>query len=113
MSPDHKPIVWLLGSLTTPPLTDASRVEAGFLLRLLQSGERLSLPQSRPMPTVGRHCHELRIVDEKLTWRIFYRIDSDAIVIPHWMAKKSQTTAKKDIDLARKRLKHYDSIGDS
>lgn len=111
MSPNHKPLVWLLGSLSTPPLTDTARVEAGFLIRLLQSGEKLSLPHSKPMPTVGRNCHELRIVDEKLTWRIFYRIDNDAIVIPHWMAKKTQSTAKKDIDLARTRLKQYDSVG--
>lgn len=113
MSPNHKPLVWVSETLTTPPLTITARIEAGYLLRLLQSGEKLSLPHSRPMPTVGRNCHELRIVDEKLTWRIFYRIDDDAIVIPHWMAKKTQATVKKDIDLARKRLKQYDSVGGS
>lgn len=109
----HKPLVWLSETLTTPPLTVAARIEAGYLLRLLQSGEKLSLPHSRPMPTMERTCHELRIVDEKLNWRVFYRIDDDAIVIPHWTAKKTQATTKKDIDLARTRLKHYDSVGNN
>jgi phage-related protein len=33
------------------------------------------------MPGLGRGCHELRVVDERATWRIVYRIDADAIVI--------------------------------
>jgi hypothetical protein len=41
----------------------AARLEAGFLLRRLQRGELLSMPQSRPMPGIGARCHELRIND--------------------------------------------------
>jgi len=55
--------MWLHGEVRTPPLTAVARVEAGVLLRRLQRGESLGLPQSRPMPAVGRGCHELRIVD--------------------------------------------------
>jgi phage-related protein len=33
------------------------------------------------MPSIGRHCHELRIPDTDKSWRIIYRIDEDAIVI--------------------------------
>jgi phage-related protein len=33
------------------------------------------------MPSIARACHELRVQDEEQTWRIVYRIDSDAIVI--------------------------------
>jgi hypothetical protein len=39
-------------------------VEGGMLLRRLQRGETLSMPESRPMPTIGPRCHELRVDDE-------------------------------------------------
>jgi len=70
-------------------MRDAARVEAGFLLRKLQAGESLGLPHSRPMPSIGTHCHELRIQDEKRTWRLVYRIDRDAVVILEVFAKTS------------------------
>lgn len=52
-----------------------------FFLRLLQQGELLSLPHSRPMPSIGKGCHELRIIDKDSTWRIVYYVDAEAIVI--------------------------------
>jgi phage-related protein len=76
-----KVLVWLHGEIKTPPLSSAARIEAGFLLRRLQMGELLSLPHSRPMPSIGSRCHELRIDDRDKTWRVVYRIDNDAIVI--------------------------------
>ena len=33
------------------------------------------------MPDIGPRCHELRIPDRETPWRIFYRIDKDAIDI--------------------------------
>ena len=69
----------------------------------------MSLPQSRPMPSIGIHCHELRINDENKTWRLFYRIDADAIVVILWMEKKNNKTPDEVIDLCRKRLKSYDA----
>jgi phage-related protein len=69
MSPDDKFLVWLSGEVKTPPFSAEARLEAGFLLRRLQQGEKLSLPQCRPMPSVGAGCHELRIVDQDVTWR--------------------------------------------
>ena len=58
-----KPIVWLRGEVKTPPFSKEARIEAGYLLRLLQRGETLGLPHSRPMPAIGPWCHELRIND--------------------------------------------------
>ena len=89
MSPNDKPLVWLHGEVRTPPFSKQARIEAGFLLRLLQKGERLSLPHSRPMPSIGSHCHELRINDRNETWRIVYRIDYDAIVVLEVFPKKT------------------------
>ena len=70
MSPHDKPLVWLHGHVKTPPFSREARLEAGFLLRRLQQGEKLGLPHSRPMPSVGARCHELRINDVDNTWRI-------------------------------------------
>jgi phage-related protein len=110
MSPNHKKLVWLSSLLATPPLSQEARVEAGYLLRRIQSGENIGMPHSRPMPTIGKGCHELRINDKNTIWRIFYRIDSDFIVIPHWTTKKTQKTSQSDINLCQSRLTQYDSI---
>ena len=109
MSPHDKPLAWLYGEIKTPPFSSAARVEAGYLLRRLQRGEPLSMPQSRPMPGIGLRCYELRIVDEKKTWRIVYRIDRDAVVVAEVFSKKTEQTPKRILDLCKKRLKEYDN----
>ena len=108
MSTKHKPLVWLHALPKTPPLSQKARIEAGYLLRLLQLGVNLSLPQSRPMPSIGVHCHELRIQDENQIWRLFYRVDADAIIVVLWLEKKTNKTPDEVINLCRKRLKFYD-----
>lgn len=107
-APVDKDIVWLHGEVKTPPLSRDARIEAGTLLRRLQRGEKLSMPHSRPMPSIGRRCHELRIVDEDQTWRIIYRIDVDAIVILEVFSKKTGKTSQGVIDSCKKRLVAYD-----
>jgi len=102
-----KPLVWLHGEVKTPPFSRAARVEAGFLLRRLQNGEMIDMPTSRPMPTIGPACHELRIDDDDVTFRIVYHIDSEAIVILEVFQKKSRTTPQRVIDVARRRLRSY------
>ncbi len=67
--PDQKSLVWLKGEIKTPPFSREARIEAGFLLRQLQQEEMLSLPHSRPMPSIGKNCHELRITDQNKIWR--------------------------------------------
>lgn len=104
-----KPLVWLVGKVATPPLSKDARIEAGCLLRRLQQGQRLSMPHSRPMPSIGRRCHELRIDDSTRTWRIIYRIDTDAVVIACVFEKKTGTTPKRRIAESRQRLKQYDA----
>jgi phage-related protein len=79
-----------------------------MLLRRLQQGEYLGLPHSRPMPSIGPGCHELRIQDKNSTWRIIYRIDPDAIIIGDVFNKKSQQTPKAVIDNCKRRFKRYD-----
>ena len=107
---DDKPLVWLHGEVKTPPFSKEARLEAGLLLRRLQQGESIGMPHSRPMPSVERRCHELRIEDENQTWRILYAIEPDAIVILEVFSKKRGTTPKTVIDNATKRVKHYRAI---
>ena len=116
MSPQHKVLIFLHGEVKTPPFSLAARLEAGFLLRRLQAGEKLSMPHSRPMPTIGRRCHELRINDKSKTWRIIYRIDSNAILVPEVFEKKTHLssevgnkTPKKVIEACQQRLNLYDT----
>lgn len=108
-APD-KPLVWLHTEIKTPPLSQDARIEAGVLLRRLQRGESLSLPQSRAMSSIGSRCHELRIVDRDDAWRIIYRIDSDAVVIVEVFSKKSQKTPSSVIERCRARLRRYDDL---
>lgn len=109
MSIRDKPLVWLHRELKTPPFSAMARIEAGYLLRLLQKGEKLSLPHSRPMPGIGARCHELRIVDQAKSWRVIYRIDADAIIVLEVFQKKTQETPKDLIDKCKGRIKQYDS----
>jgi len=107
MTPQDKPLIWMHGAVRTPPFSENARIEAGYLLRQLQKGLALSPPQSRPMPSIGTHCHELRINDENLTWRIIYRIYSDAILILEVFEKKTNKTPKSIIDVCKQRIKRY------
>ena len=104
-----KPLAWLHGQVKTPPFSKEARTEVGLLLRRLQQGEILGLPHSRPMPTIGVRCHELRIQDAEATWRVVYRIDRDAVIIADVFAKKTQHTPKSVVEVCRLRLKNYDA----
>jgi phage-related protein len=101
-------VVWLEGGVKTPPFSRQARLEAGVLLRRLQSGEMLGMPHSRPMTSIGRRCHELRIQDVQATWRIVYRLDHDAVVVLDVFRKETQRTPQRVIDACRARLRRYD-----
>jgi phage-related protein len=72
MEERSKPLAWLHGEVKTPPFSQEARMEVGVLLRQLQEGDTLGLPHSRPMPSIGTSCHELRIRDVDKNWRIIY-----------------------------------------
>lgn len=106
---EDKPVVWLSGEVKTPPFSKGARLAAGFLLRRLQQGETVGMPHGRAIPSVGRRCHELRIVDEHQTGRILLRIDPDAVVVLDVFSKKTRATPKKVIEACRQRLRRYDA----
>jgi phage-related protein len=109
----NKPLVWLQGEVKTPPFSQTARIEAGVLLRRLQQGDNLELPHSRPMPSIGVHCHELRIRDVDKNWRIIYRIDDDAILVVAVFNKTTRTTPNSVVDTCKKRLIQYDKDASS
>jgi phage-related protein len=109
VSADDKPLLWLHGEIKTPPFSRGARIEAGFLLRRLQRGETLTSPHSRPMPSIGPRCHELRINDVAANWRIVYRIEEDAIVLLEVFRKTTARTPPQVIDVCKARLRGYES----
>jgi phage-related protein len=104
---NRKSIVWLSGEVRTPPFSSEARIKAGFLLRLLQNGEILGFPHSRPLREIGKNCYELRIQDAQHSWRIAYHIDSEAIVILEVFDKKTNRTPLRIIEVCKSRLDRY------
>jgi phage-related protein len=92
-------------------MSSDARVEAGILLRRLQRGEALSMPESRPMPSIGPRCHELRIDDIALKkeWRIVYYVGRSAIAVLDIFAKKTRETPGDVISNCRRRLADFRS----
>ena len=108
MNTEDKPLIWLHGEIKTPPFSPLARIETGVLLRRLQRGQLIPLPHSRSMPSIGPRCHELRIHDIDATWRMIYRLDSDAVIIGEVFSKKTTKTPKKIIDICKRRFQEYD-----
>lgn len=78
--------------------------DAGYQLDKVQNGEQPD--DFKPMPAVGAGVEEIRIRDDEGIFRIIYtaRIEN-AVYVLHAFKKKTQQTAKADIDLAKDRLK--------
>ena len=108
MVDEDRPLVWLAGEVKTPPFSAEARIEAGVLLRRIQRGESIGMPHSRPMPSVGKRCHELRVQDSNKTWRIMHRRDRDAVVILEVFEKKTAKTPRRVIEACKRRLQQYD-----
>ncbi|PCI69165.1 MAG: hypothetical protein COB26_00340 [Piscirickettsiaceae bacterium] len=83
---------------------DVARSEAGFELRELQKG--YAPVDWKPMTSIGVGVKEIRIKGEQGIFRVIYVTKYlDRVVVLHAFQKKTQKTAKKEIDLAKKRLK--------
>jgi phage-related protein len=106
---NRKPLVWLRSEVKTPPLSRRARVELGYRLRLLQEGITLAMPYSRPMKSIGKSCHELRVKDAGVNWRLVIRVDSDAIVVAGLFRKTAPQATRRLIVACRRRLSEYDA----
>jgi phage-related protein len=83
---------------------ELARSEAGYQLHLVQNG--LAPVDAKAVPSIGAGAVELRIWEEAGTFRVMYvaRL-ADAVYVLHCFQKKTQQTAKRDVELTRKRLK--------
>jgi phage-related protein len=78
------------------------RREAGYQLGRVQNG--LEPEDFKPMSDVGSGVQEIRIKDEAGIFRVLYVAKlEDAVYVLHCFQKKTQRTAKSDLDLASKR----------
>lgn len=87
-------------------LPDNIRSDLADALARLDEGQTLSMPLSRPLPSIGRGVHELRLKDRSGAYRVVYAIVKGGHVhVVHAFKKTTQATPRKHIELVRKRLK--------
>ena len=104
----RKPLRWLADEITAPQFSLTAVLEVGALLKIVALGGMLAMPHSRPMPSIGKRCHELRVSDRNQTWRIVYHIAQDGIVVLDVFSKKSRATPKQVVDRCKRRLRRYE-----
>jgi phage-related protein len=100
-----KPLVFLGDALEQlRDFPEDARRQAGVQLHKVQLG--LDPSDWKPMATIGPGVREIRIRDEAGAFRVIYvaRIE-DAVYVLHAFQKKTQQTAKRDLDLAALRLR--------
>jgi phage-related protein len=102
-----KTIIWDKSALEVVRSFSAEvRQEMGALLRILQDGGQLGMPQSKPMKQLALSAFELRIKDRDGIYRVFYVLfDKDRILVPHAFTKKTQKTPRQEIETGKKRLR--------
>jgi phage-related protein len=105
MRPRLKPIAFCGTSLNElRKFPEAARQEAGFELYRVQRG--LDPTDWKPMLTIGRGVREIRIRDEAGAYRVIYIATlAEAVYVLHAFQKKTQRTAKRELDLAASRLR--------
>jgi phage-related protein len=83
-------------------LPETVQETAGFQLFKVQQGNE---PDDwKPMRTVGPGVQELRVRDESGAYRVFYVAKfEEAVYVLHVFEKRSQKTAKADLELGKNR----------
>lgn len=82
------------------------KAKLGELILDLQLGESVSMPNSRPMPSVAPGVSELRVKDSQNQYRAFYYLKvAGRVLVFHSFVKKTEKTLKREIDIGKKRLK--------
>jgi phage-related protein len=83
---------------------EGARRAAGYQIERVQRG--LEPDDCKPMTAVGHGVREIRVRDRAGAFRIMYLATlADRIVVLHAFQKKTQRTARGDIELASKRLR--------
>jgi len=99
-----KPIEFLGDSLRNlREFPDDAKRDAGYQLDRVQHG--LQPEDFKPMPTIGKGVEEIRVRGDTGAYRVIYTARlADAVYVLHAFQKKTQTTSKRDIELAKQRF---------
>ncbi len=99
-----KPIEFMADSLArVREFPKGARRAAGYQLDRVQRG--LEPDDWKPMQMIGPGVRELRIRDRAGAFRVIYLATlADRVVVLHAFQKKTQRTAKRDLELAAKRF---------
>jgi phage-related protein len=74
-------------------------------LARLDAGLSLAMPLSRPMPSIGRGVHELRLKDRSGQYRVIYALGLRGFVhVLHAFKKTTRATPQRRIAVAQRRL---------
>jgi phage-related protein len=99
-----KPVTWLGDSREqVRDFPNEARGAVGFELWEVQQGKEPS--DWKPMPTVGLGVNEIRVRAGGAFRLIYVARFSEAVYVLHAFRKKSQKTARTDIELARRRFR--------
>lgn len=99
-----KPIRFVGDALTElRAFPQAARQDAGYQLHSVQCGDQPA--DFKPMPSIGPGVEELRVRDASGVYRVIYTARmADAVYVLHAFQKKTQRTARADLELARQRF---------
>jgi len=99
-----KPVRFLGDSLERlREFPEDARHDAGYQLEQVQRGEQPD--DFKPMPSIGKGVEEIRVRDDSGIYRVIYTARlADAVYVLHAFQKKTQATAKRDIELATERF---------
>jgi len=99
-----KPVRFLGDSLTClREFPEDTRHDAGYQLDKVQRGEPPD--DFKPMPSIGKGVEEIRLRDDTGIYRVVYTARlAKAVYVLHAFQKKTQATARRDIELAKKRF---------
>ena len=81
-----------------------ARHDAGYQLDKVQRGDQPA--DFKPMPAIGKGVEELRVSDSSGAYRVIYLARrSEAVYVLHAFHKTTQATPKKDLEMAKGRLR--------
>lgn len=81
--------------------------DVGYQLYLVQCGQRPD--DVKPMSSIGPGVEEIRIWNQAGTYRVVYTARfKEAVYVLHAFQKKTQQTARSDIELARRRYREIE-----
>ena len=82
---------------------EAARCEAGHQLWQVEIG--LDPDDWKPMPSIGQGVREIRVREANGAFRVIYVTNIDEhVYVLHAFQKKTRSTPKRDLELARRRL---------